>query len=243
MVISMKSNELHGKVFTVLREQEIYDGKINYILKKAFSIEGTQYVCFASSLSDNEKLYSIIFDINENIHSFNIADWNFNIDDYLLRYLENGYDIHEMSSDTHYGVWCQIDESRDEIEYKNGLQSYLHYCIQNNINEKFMKNFHKQVNIMDLYLEKNQNYKIIASTDVGKNSVVLGYNEKNPSPYVTWSTDPNREYGYSSGHYFVTLESAFKDYKKRTKECLESHFRFEKNKLNIKDKDTKGAER
>ena len=32
-----------------------------------------------------------------------------------------------MNADTHYGVWFQIDEMREEINYTDGLQNYLSY--------------------------------------------------------------------------------------------------------------------
>jgi len=106
-----------------------------------------------------------------------------------------------------------------------------------------MKLFNREIDVMDLYQEKNGNYIIIASFDIGNSSVVLGYNENSPSPYVTWKTTPDRKTGYYTGHYGVTKESAFNDYKKRCKECFNEHLNRESQKLGIKEKRDKGVER
>ena len=36
-----------------------------------------------------------------------------------------------------------------------------------------------------------------------------------PSPYVTWSTTKNRQYGYEIGHYFKSKNDAFDDFESR----------------------------
>lgn len=239
----MKNNELHQKIHDFLEEKQIFDNKIDYILKKDFDNKGIQYVCYISRTEHIGELNSLIFDVNEKVYSFNVADWDFNIDDFIFHDLQNDYEIYEMSADTHFGVWNQIDELRDEIQYDDGLQKYLTYCRQNHIDKNFMKQFYSEIDVMDLYQEKNGNYVIIASCDIGNSSVVLGYNQNSPSPYVTWSATPDRKHGYYTGHYGVSKESAFNDYKKRCKDCLDNYLSKEKDHLEIKDKKSKGAER
>lgn len=239
----MTIDQLNEKILSTMQDKGIFDGKIDYILQKDFDSKGHQYVCYISRKIEIEELYSIIIDTNGKIHSFDVANWDFNIEDFLFKYLENDYKILEMNADTHYGVWFQIDEMREEINYTDGLQQYLSYCKKNHIDKNFMKLFYKEIDVMDLYQEKNGNYKIIASLDIGKSSVVLGYNENSPSPYVTWKTTPGRKTGYYTGHYGVTKESAFNDYKKRCKECFNEHLNRESQKLGIKEKRDKGVER
>ena len=239
----MNKNKVYKIAFSALQEKGIFDGKIDYILEKDSGINDKRYICYLSRKNEIEDMYSVTIDTNRKVNSYNVPNWDFNIDDFLFNDLENDYRILEMSADTHYGVWYQIDKLRDEINNTDGLQKYLAYCKQNHIDKNFMKQFYKEIDVMDLYQEKVNNYVIISSTDVGTNSVVLAYNKNAPSPYVTWETTPNRQYGYSSGHYFSSLKSAFHDYQKRTNDCLESHFQFEKTKLQIKENKEKAIER
>lgn len=59
----------------------------------------------------------------------------------------------------------------------------------------------------------NANYELIDSISIAGNTYVLGENPKAPSPYATWSKDPNG--GYSFGHYFTDLAAARADLFKR----------------------------
>lgn len=66
----------------------------------------------------------------------------------------------------------------------------------------------------------NANYEIINSM-VLENSfgnpveIVMGYNEKAPSPYVTWEGRPGDENSFTSGHYFNSKEAALTDFFER----------------------------
>lgn len=53
-------------------------------------------------------------------------------DDILFKYLEEGYEIVEIELDTHATIWSCIEEM-NVVEYKDGLQKYLEYCMQNGI--------------------------------------------------------------------------------------------------------------
>ena len=112
----MTIDQLNEKILSTMQDKGIFDGKIDYILQKDFDSKGHQYVCYISRKIEIEELYSIIIDTNGKIHSFDVANWDFNIEDFLFKYLENDYKILEMNADTHYGVWFQIDEMREEIQ-------------------------------------------------------------------------------------------------------------------------------
>lgn len=152
-----------------------------------------------------------------------IPDWDFNVDDYLLQDLENGYGIVYMDQSTHYDVWCSIDGIRDEIQFENGLQKYLAFCQKNDITVKSFSSLGMdKVDIMDLYDESNQGYKIIQELTIDQQTIVLGHSKTNPSPYVTWETNRNRDDGYRSGHYFVNIKDAQRDFEERSKSLFYS---------------------
>ena len=233
---------LQNQIFEYLDNNDIFGYQINYILERNSNKDDNQYLCYLSSNENSDVIYQIQINNKNEFKLHQIEDWDYSIDTHLFEDLENGYQIYEMTSDTHYGIWSQINESKDDIEYREGLQLYLSYCKQNKIDKNFMKLFHKEIDVMDLYQEQVNNYKIIASTDISSNSIVLAYNEQAPSPYVTWETTPDRKNGYSSGHYFSSLKSAFCDYKKRVQLGLDNHISYEMNKLEIKREKSKEIE-
>lgn len=93
---------------------------------------------------DKTKSYAVASDCDEMIeinlstHEVsNIAEWAYSIDSDIFGMLEENKDISYMSMQVHYGIWCQIDKYYpEEIEYKNGMQKYLKYCKENNIDKK-----------------------------------------------------------------------------------------------------------
>lgn len=225
---------LQNQIFEYLDNNDIFGYQINYILERNSNKDDNHYLCYLSSNENSDVIYQIQINNKNEFKLCRIEDWDYSIDTHLFEDLENGYQIYQMTSDTHYGIWSQINELKDDIDCTKGLQLYLSYCKQNKIDKNFMKLFHQEIDIMDLYQEQVNNYKIIASTDIASSSIVLAYNEKAPSPYVTWKTTPDRKNGYSSGHYFSTLKSVFSDYKKRAQLCLNSHISYEMANLNIK---------
>ena len=76
---------------------------------------------------------------NESNNYSSVAEWAYNFDEYLFQELENGYEIGYMSVDNHYGVWNSIEELYPEdINYKDGVQSYLQYCADNKIIKEYL---------------------------------------------------------------------------------------------------------
>lgn len=62
--------------------------------------------------------------------------WGFNYERDLFEALGNGEEIVGMTLECHYNVWCTIEEWKDEIEEKEGLQKYLNYCKRNGITKE-----------------------------------------------------------------------------------------------------------
>lgn len=68
-----------------------------------------------------------------------VPEWDYNFDYYIYNYLEEGYKIEYMSPNTHYGIRNSIHELYpDDIEFKDGVQSYLQYCVDNKITKQFI---------------------------------------------------------------------------------------------------------
>ena len=69
----------------------------------------------------------------------NVPVWDYNFDYYIYNYLEEGKQIAFMSDDVHYSIWNSIHELYpDDIEYKDGVQSYLQYCADNGITKEYL---------------------------------------------------------------------------------------------------------
>ena len=102
----MNIDQLHEKIISTMQDKGIYDGIIDYILQKDFIIKVIKYVAIYQEKLKLKNSYSIIIDTTGKIHSFDVANWDFNIDDFLFKDLENDYEILEMNADTH--LWCLV---------------------------------------------------------------------------------------------------------------------------------------
>lgn len=56
-----------------------------------------------------------------------IQIWDFNLDDYLFEYLENGYDIFIIDYKHILYIDLYINYNLEDIEYINGLTKYIEY--------------------------------------------------------------------------------------------------------------------
>lgn len=92
-----------------------------------------------------------------------VQEWQFNHEEHLFSYLENGYKLHN-SNDlvVHYNIWTSIDEWYPDIDNKKGLMEYFRYCKENNITKEKIENKVKSEvpDIMKIYnkerMKKNQ---------------------------------------------------------------------------------------
>lgn len=68
-----------------------------------------------------------------------IHDWAFNYDNDLFEQLQKGYKIGYMTDNAHYDIWCLINEwYPEDIEYKDGLNLYIKYCVDNGITKEYL---------------------------------------------------------------------------------------------------------
>ncbi len=62
----------------------------------------------------------------------------------------------------HYDVWCCIDQWREDVSHKDGLQKYLSYCQVNGISKHEIDLMQlESIDIMDLYVEKIVTIKLL----------------------------------------------------------------------------------
>lgn len=219
-------------------EHDEKDMKINYILSKKGDTLSPFYLCIASSKLDPDEIRCITLSEDKNVAYQNVPDWDFNIDDYLLSDLEDGYQIEYIPLEEHYNVWCAVKEWKDDIQHQDGLYSYLDHCKKSGITPEVISLLGlENVDIMNLYQERNGNYKIIGETKVGDQSVVIAHNPKAPSPFVTWRTTPSRIRGFDIGHYHSRFKDAYEDYKKRCNEMMEDHLNIQYREIKPKNKE------
>lgn len=216
----------HPEIQKILKSNQFQHYNISYILKN----ENGDARAIAYDPTDLDKIVQITRAGDGNCSIENVPDWDFNVDEYLLHDLENGFDVAYMDLSTHQEVWTAVDGIRDEVQNEKGLQVYLAFCQKNDITVNTISSLgYGRVDISNLYEEKNNSYSIIQQMTVGERTIVLGHSRINPSPYVTWETNKNRSSNYRSGHYFVKLKDAQKDFEARSRSLFESEMeRFQK---------------
>ena len=157
----MNRNKSYSVCSEILRTSKYNDYQISQILINLESKDG-YYQAYAISTSNPDDMISIKVNYDQSYQIFPVAEWDFNIDEYLLEHLENGYEIDYMPLNEHYNTWCAIDEWRNELQHTDGLQKYLSYCQKNDINSNIIGIYSNNlINIMDMYKENNCGYDII----------------------------------------------------------------------------------
>lgn len=124
----------------------------------------------------------------------NVPEWDYNFDYYIYNYLEEGKKIAYMTDDVHYSIWNSIHELYPtDIDYKDGVQSYLQYCADNGITKEYLdkKTGFDTPNIMQhfegLALYEKMEYKgyIIEADDL---------NYDNPKENIVYIYDNEQDY-------------------------------------------------
>lgn len=104
----------------------LVDSKTNetYVLA---SEDGGEAIEFTPFTKDNDGGYSYV------------PEWDFNFDYYIYNLLEEDKQIAYMKDNVHYSIWNSIYELYPtDIEYKDGVQCYLQYCVDNGITKDYL---------------------------------------------------------------------------------------------------------
>lgn len=146
----------------LLKEQEEYsNSEILYVLINNKDIKESISVV----LTNNEELYEVKLK-NKEINY--LMDWDYNFDDEIFANLEKEYDIGYMNMEVHYAIWSNLEEiGIEEIEHKIGLQKYLKFCKENNIDKKAIdKKLGKEVADAMKYYDSKNDFVVIENNEV-----------------------------------------------------------------------------
>ena len=124
-------NELIERIDNELERYEEYkDMKISYILK-----DKSDYL--TNIIYTNDK---IGIEVNPfTLEIYNIFDWDFSLENYVFKELENDKKIAYMSFETHNCIWNLVNNYYPEdINYKDGMYKYINYCEEKNITKEII---------------------------------------------------------------------------------------------------------
>lgn len=154
-----KQDIVHGLLYDskeLLKKEEYQLEQVNYVLINNNEIKSS----IVSITDKNMEMYEVILK-NKEINQ--CQDWAYSIDSDIFYHLENEYEIGFMSMEMHSAIWQEIDEAGiEEYRQKLGLQKYLKYCKDNNIDQKTIcEKTNVQVpDLMQYYDEKVDYLKI-----------------------------------------------------------------------------------
>lgn len=106
-----------------LADLDLNDYEVGFVLKKENS---NDYLLLL--YNDNEEGNSFIVKTDGVSCMINeIQVWDFNLDDYLFEYLENGYDIFIIDYKHILYINLYINYNLEDIEHVDGLSKYIEY--------------------------------------------------------------------------------------------------------------------
>lgn len=141
------------EVNELMREKEFNECEIEYVLINIQNKREINGVISDKSLN----IYQVTTKDKEIIPA---EDWYYNIDTDIFKLLEENYEIGFMSFRFHSAIWREINEvGIEEYEHKVGIQKYLKYCRNNNVNKNTMDTKLDE-NLPDImkYYEEKTNY-------------------------------------------------------------------------------------
>ena len=183
----MVKDEIHSILSDtrqLLEEKEFEKAEILYVLENTEDIkESISGVC-----DKNNEMYEVILKNKKVKYCY---DWDYNVDEYIFGNIEKEYNIGFMTMEFHRAIWTSIGSvDIEEIQHKLGLQKYLKYCKDNNIDKDIIKRETKPDDIPDImkFYDEKTNYvtmengqvqmsneKYQEQSDVSYIAFVLGY--------------------------------------------------------------------
>ena len=144
-------------------EIEAIKNDINNIIKKDEKLFGTS-INFILVNQNNSDIKCIVSDGMETIVGFDkdtnnyydIPYYDYNFDKHLFGELDKNYHIGYMNDIDHYYIWRTIMELYPEnLNYKDGVQKYLQYCVDNGITKEYIddKTGFDTPDIMDFFVD------------------------------------------------------------------------------------------
>ena len=148
----------------LMESDEHQNKSIKYILKNT---KTNEFRIFASDDNESAIEFTPYSKDYENGYVY-VPEWDYNFDYYIYNLLEENYKIEYMSDDVHNGIWISISELYpNDIDYKDGVQTYLKYCKDNNITQEYLnQKFDNKVQDIMKYYE---------GLDVGQTIEYRGY--------------------------------------------------------------------
>lgn len=164
----------------LLEEKNFEKTEILYVLENTRDIrESICGVC-----DKNYEMYEAILKDKKVNYCY---DWDFNIDEYILGNIEKEYNIGFMSMEFHKTIWSSIGSfDIEEIQHKLGLQKYLKYCKENNIDKDVIEKETKSNDVPNImqYYEENTNYIKIENGQVQMSNEK--YQEQSEVSYIAF---------------------------------------------------------
>ncbi len=142
-----------------------------------------------------------------------VPEWDYNLDDYLFKRLEEGYQIGYMSEKTHDNVWDTLQEYfPSDIEHINGVQLYLQYCIDNGTllaQRKNLKDYETHIKQDGISFDDNK--ILLFKGNRGEQPVALIKWAEEYVIAIDYTIDKSKIY-WSRGYYYSDVEKAKEDF-------------------------------
>lgn len=219
----MVKDEIHNIMHDtrqLLIEKEFENAEILYVLENTKDLkESISGVC-----DKNYEMYEAILKNREVNYCY---DWDYNVDEYIFGNIEKDFNIGFMQMDFHKAIWTSIEDvGADEFKHKIGLQKYLKYCKENNIDKATIEKETKSENIPDImkYYDEKTNYVTMENGQVTMSNehyqeqsevsyivFVLGYDLLNEM--ITKSEFPECDTNYDFCNYLAKKFMATEYYK------------------------------
>lgn len=223
-----------SRYLTTLEKED--DGKIYNIDYILYNSKDDSFFVLANDGGFPMKAFNLKDEYDLEEEMFDISEWMYSADEYIFEYLEQGYEIKYMTAETHYGLWCEIENKRfeDNIDELDGVQKYLKYCYENEITKEYLDNKVDLdvIDIMKLYkgeylkVEDNQvqmsKAKYVKLNETAYIAFVLGYDLLNDM--LSKSSTPENDICYDfcnmiAGEFLQSEE--YKNEKYSTYDMLE----------------------
>ena len=179
----MIKDEIHNLMYKtrqLLEEKELKNAKILYVLENTKDIkESIIGVC-----DSNYEMHEAILKNREVNYCY---DWDYNVDEYIFGNIEKEFNIGFMTIDFHKAIWTNVGSvDLEEIQHKLGLQKYLKYCKENNIDKDIIAKETNSDEIPDImkYYDKNTNDLIIENGQVKMSNEK--YKEQSEISYIAF---------------------------------------------------------